>query len=115
LAETIDKCIGLFLNKKADSVLAVGRAKIRIGSFDPQTLEFSFAMKNPPSKMSQWPPTFFDNSSIYITKSSVLKQKKFILGQKNYAVETDKIQGHDINDPVDWAFAESLIEKGFVK
>jgi CMP-N-acetylneuraminic acid synthetase len=114
-AETIDKCIELFLSKKADSVLAVSRAKIRIGSFDPQTLEFSFAMKTPPSKMSEWPLTFFDNSSVYITKSSVLRQKKYILGQNNYAVETDKIQGHDINDLVDWAFAESLIEKGFVK
>ena len=114
-AETIDRCIELFLNKKADSVLAVSRAKMRIGSFDSQTLKFSFAMKNPPSKMSEWPLTIFDNSSVYITKSSVLRQKKFILGKNNYAVETDKIQGHDINDPIDWAFAESLIEKGFVK
>jgi CMP-N-acetylneuraminic acid synthetase len=114
-AETIDKCIELFLNKKADSVLAISRAKIRMGPFDPQTQKFSLAMKNPPSKMSEWPLTFFDNSSVYVTKSIVLREKKFILGQKNYAVETDKIQGHDINDPVDWAFAESLIEKGFVK
>jgi CMP-N-acetylneuraminic acid synthetase len=86
-----------------------------MGPFDPQTQKFSLAMKNPPSKMSEWPLTFFDNSSVYVTKSIVLREKKFILGQKNYAVETDKIQGHDINDPVDWAFAESLIEKGFVK
>lgn len=114
-AETIDKCIELFLSKKADSVLAVSRAKIRIGSFDPKTLQFSFAVENPPSKMSEWPLTFFDNSSVYITKSNILRQKRFILGQKNYAVETDRIQGHDINDPVDWAVAESLIEKGFVK
>jgi CMP-N-acetylneuraminic acid synthetase len=114
-AETIDKCIELFLSKKADSVLAVSRAKIRMGSFDPQTQEFSYTMKNPPSKMSEWPLTCYDNSSVYITKSVVLRQKKFILGQNSYAVETDKIQGHDINDPVDWAFAESLIEKGFVK
>lgn len=115
LAETVDKCIELFLSNKADSVLAVSQAKIRIGHFDSQTMEFSFAMKNPPSKMNEWPPTFFDNSSVYVTKSSVLRQKKFIMGQKNYAIETDRIQGHDINDPVDWAFAESLIEKGFVK
>lgn len=114
-AETIDKCIELFLSKKADSVLTVSRAKIRMGSFDPQTLEFSFLMKNPPPKMSEWPLTYYDNSSVYVTKSSVLRQNKFILGQKNYAVETDKIQGHDINDPLDWGFAESLIEKGFVK
>ena len=113
--ETIDKCIELFLSKKADSVLAVSGAKIRMGSFDPKTSEFSLAMKNPPAKMSEWPLTFFDNSSVYVTKSIVLRQKKFILGQKNYAVATDKIQGHDINDPVDWAFAESLVEKGFVK
>lgn len=114
-AETIDKCIELFLSKKADSVLAVSRAKIRMGSFDPRTQEFSFTMKTPPSKMSEWPLTYFDNSSVYVTKSTVLRQKKFILGQKTFAIETDKIQGHDINDPVDWAFAESLIEKGFVK
>jgi CMP-N,N'-diacetyllegionaminic acid synthase len=114
-ADTIDKCIELFLSKKADSVLAISGAKIRQGSFDPQTLKFSFEIKNPPSNMSEWPLTFFDNSSVYVTKSSVLRKKKFILGEKNYAFETDKIQGHDINDPVDWALAEALIEKGFIK
>lgn len=114
-AETIDKCIELFLSRKADSVLAISRAKIRQGSFDPSTQKFSFKMKNPPSKMSEWPLTYFDNSSVYVTKNIVLRQKKFILGQKNYGFEIDKIQGHDINDPVDWAFAEALIEKGFIK
>jgi len=113
-AETIDKCIELFLSKKADSVLTISRAKIRLGSFAPQSLQFSFDMKNPPSQMAEWPLTSFDNSSVYVTRCSVLRRKKFILGEKNYALETDKIQGHDINDPVDWAVAEALIEKGFV-
>ena len=114
-AETIDKCIELFLSKKADSVLAFSQAKIRQGSFDPQTQKFSFKMKDPPSKMSEWPLTYFDNSSVYVTKSLIIREKRFILGEKNYAIETDIIQGHDINDPVDWAFAEALIEKGFIK
>ena len=113
-AQTIEMCVELFLSRQADSVLAVSGRKIRMGSFDPVTQAFSFAMNNPPAKMADWPVTYFDNSSVYVTNSSVLRQTGFILGERNFAVVTDHVQGHDINDPMDWAIAEALIEKGFV-
>lgn len=113
-ARTIEMCVDLFVGQQADSVLAISCGKIRMGSFDPETRAFSLDLENPPAKMAEWPLTHFDNSSVYVTKSSVLRETRFILGKRNFAVVTDRVEGHDINDPVDWAIAEALIEKGFV-
>jgi N-acylneuraminate cytidylyltransferase len=114
-ARTIDACIELFVSRDADSVLAVSARKIRMGSFDSETQAFAFTLERPPVNMAHWPLTYFDNSSVYVTKSSVLRETGFILGTRNFAVVTDHIEGHDINDPLDWAMAEAMIEKGFVE
>jgi CMP-N,N'-diacetyllegionaminic acid synthase len=113
-AKTIDGCIELFLNKKADSVLSISGEKIRAGSYDPHTRRFAFKMKKPPSKMSEWPFTYFDNSSVYVTKAEVLRQQKFIIGPITYGYEIDKIEGFDINEPFDWAIAAKLIYERYL-
>ena len=114
-AGTIDRCIEFFLKKQADSVLTISRSKLKIGVFDPETKAFSLLIKNPPARMSEWPLTSWDNPAVYVTRVDVLREKKFILGKNTFALEIDKVEGYDINDLIDWAFAESLIEKGFVK
>jgi CMP-N-acetylneuraminic acid synthetase len=110
-ADTIDKCVELFLKHDAYSVCSVTCGKVRLGGYDRVTK--ALYLKQTP--MSNWPVSSWDNSSIYVTRRDVVEGQGFLFCHPEnygYAIETDRIQGHDINDMLDWVTAEAIIENG---
>ncbi len=112
--KTIDECIEKFYEKNADSVLTLGQDKLKIGTYCEYSQEFSLVNKNTPAEMHKVKLTSFDNPAVYVTKPDVLFKNKFILGEKTFGVIIDKLSGLDINDEIDWAVAEVLLEKGLI-
>jgi N-acylneuraminate cytidylyltransferase len=113
-AATIDECIRLFRAKKADAVATISRLKLKPGTVDARTGSYRLLDENTPAEMHKIPLTVCDNPAIYVTRPRVLFQRRSLLGRRNYAVELDKVEGHDINDEIDWTIAEALLKKGLV-
>lgn len=108
-AEIIDRCISLFYEKNADAVLTFSLEKLKLGKYDEKTQQFELIDKNTPAEMHKIALTAYDNPSTYVTKPKVLFEKHFLLGEKNYGIYIDKVSGLDINDEIDWLFAEAIL------
>ncbi len=62
------------------------------------------------------PKVYQYNGAIYtINAASFKKYNKLSLFEKLIKYEMDKLSSIDLDTPLDWAFAEFLIEKGFIK
>ena len=57
-------------------------------------------------------PVWIDNPAVYVTRLSGLRKNRFVLGPRCYAIEIDRIEGHDINEPLDWLVAEAILANG---
>lgn len=57
------------------------------------------------------PTVFIQNANIYITKPSTIKNKKSPTGDVIIPFIMDEIESIDINRPLDFAFAEMIMEK----
>jgi len=108
--DLIDRCVEKFKQTSADSVLTVRRMRVKFGR-EIDSGFFKHAEKYP-AQMHKVEETLFDNPAVYVTKVKVLRESKFILGGKNAFVEIDRVEGHDINDSIDWMTAEAIIESG---
>jgi CMP-N-acetylneuraminic acid synthetase len=63
-----------------------------------------------PRRRQDRKPIYFENSAIYITKTGSLLKTNSILGNNCAGFIIDKIEGIDINDSLDWLWAEFLIK-----
>jgi len=108
-SEVIDECMRLFLENGADSVCTFSQDKLKLGRFDPTSRRFSLLDENTPAEMHKIGLTAFDNPSTYVTRPEILAKLKFVLGPNNYGVLIDKFSGIDINDEIDWMFAEAIL------
>lgn len=57
------------------------------------------------------PTVYIQNASIYITKPSTLKNKKTPIGDVVIPFIMDEMESIDINNPVDFEFAEMIMKK----
>lgn len=105
--DLIDRCIGVFQSHHADSVLTVRRDTLKLGRLDSDQ---RFAMsRHYPAEMHKVEPVWIDNPAVYVTRVSALRANGFVLGEKCYGLEIDRVEGHDINDPLDWLIAEAVL------
>jgi len=106
----IDRCVRLFRSSCADTVLTVQRAGLKLGTLDhDQTFRPS---RQYPAEMHRVEPVWIDNPAVYVTRLSSLRTNRFVLGQRCYGIEIDRIEGHDINEPLDWLVAEAILANG---
>lgn len=109
-AALIDRCVRLFRAKKADSVVTMSRKKLKIGDFDGKTGRLKIRKDHTPAAMHKLPPTFCENPAVHITRAGTLFRTRYTLGVKNYGVEIGRVEGFDINEPLDWLLAEALLK-----
>jgi CMP-N-acetylneuraminic acid synthetase len=108
--DLIDRCIRLFQSRQADTVLTVQRRRLKLGTLEDDRA-FRPSRHYPP-EMHRVEPVFIDNPAVYVTRLSALRGNRFVLGDRCYGVEIDRIEGHDINEPLDWLIAEAVLENG---
>lgn len=108
--DLIDRCIQQFQDTQADSVVTVRRDTLKLGLLDRDG-RFTLSQRYPP-EMHKVEPIWIDNPAVYVTQLSALRANRFVLGDRCYGVEIDRIEGHDINEPLDWIIAEAVLANG---
>ena len=111
----IDGCIRLFRARKADSVVTMSRMKLKIADLDEATGRLHVRKEYMPAAMHKVPLTLCENPALHMTRLETLLRGRYTLGERNYGYEIDRVTGMDINDPIEWALAEAVLEKGLVK
>jgi len=53
---------------------------------------------------------FTPNGAMYIITCEVLKAQNTLFPEHTYGIQMDQIQSHDIDDPKDWAIANSYVD-----
>lgn len=105
----IDGCVRLFRAKKADSVVTMSRKKLKLADFDGKTARLRIRKEHTPAAMHQLPPTFCENPALHMTRLTVLLRSRYTLGARNYGYEISRVEGMDINEPLDWVLAEAVL------
>ena len=110
----IDGCIRLFRSKKADSVVTMSRRKLKLADLDEKSGRLRIRKEHTPAAMHKVPPTFCENPALHLTRLGVLLRSRYTLGARNYGYEIGRVEGMDINEPLDWILAEAVLKKGLV-
>jgi len=113
----IDKAIDKAIDTNADMVVSVKET-----SSNPYYVLFEEGKNGylEKSKTSNYtrrqdcPPVFEYNGSIYVIKTSSLLKKDSLVFNKTVKYIMDDLHSVDIDNEIDFAFAELLIEKGWI-
>lgn len=126
-ADTIRRAYEQFVQNgpNIDSLRAVERVSQHPGKmwlYDPDQLLIRpydrFGLRNPPahSRATQsLPPVYVQNASLEMAWTRVVTEQQSISGCRVMPFFTEGWEGFDINHPVDWIVAESLIRDGLVE
>lgn len=102
--QLIDRCVEVFKTTDADSVIGVVESRSCYGKIINGKLEFLFPGQ--PRRRQERIPLYKESSTIYGTKTNVLRQKKSVLGDMLYPLIVPKEEAIDINTSFDFEFAE---------
>lgn len=108
-SSTIEKCIKLISELKADSLLTLKKSFSNIGN-----LKFNYyepLRENQPRRRQDREPFYLESSTVYVAKIDFLKQTKSLVSNKwaAYVLESDE-EGIDINSQLDFYLAESVLK-----
>ncbi|WP_298880769.1 acylneuraminate cytidylyltransferase family protein [uncultured Polaribacter sp.] len=113
----LNKAISKFIESKADSLISVQEIP---HEFNPHWafeinknnyLKLATGEEEIIPRRQELPNAFFRDGSIYITKTSVLKEKKSLFGSKISYIKTPKEFYVNIDTIEDWSKAEELVKK----
>lgn len=102
--QLIDRCVEVFETTEADSVIGVVESRSCYGKIINGKFEFLFPGQ--PRRRQERIPLYKESSTIYGTKTNILRQKKSVLGDILYPVIVSEEEAIDINTPFDFEFAE---------
>jgi len=108
-AETISRAIQTFLaDRERTSLFSVTRVQTRLWSEDGKPLNH-----NPKEllRTQDLPPVYEENSCIYLFNRRTLLESKNRLGERPRLFEIDPSEAWDIDDELDMAIVESLLER----
>ena len=107
--ETIHKVIDLYNNicGEYDSVMTANYVKLFM-YFDGKPINYTEDKK---PRSQDLPNILALNSALHILPKQLMEQKKSIVGYKPYLLPIDRIEGIDIDDPIDFEFAEFMYLK----
>ncbi len=102
--QLIDRCVEVFKTTEADSVIGVIESRSCYGKIIDGKFEFLFPGQS--RRRQERIPLYKESSTIYGTKTNILRQKKSVLGDILYPVIVSEEEAIDINTPFDFEFAE---------
>lgn len=109
--EDIDACIELAVKKNADSVFSMKKLtdfapqKLKILDNDGRILPYKEEEKGQSAPRHIGPDIYKRNCAVYLTKTALIEQGDQF-GEASYAYIMPEERSIDINDPIDFAFAE---------
>lgn len=108
----IDDCIHTFMDSGADSLLTVVENE-HFGWKNVAAPKADYIYMSRPRRQDKLPTDikFNETGSVYITKADVLKASKNRLGGKVAMHISQKHEGFEIDDPVDWLVLETLLKE----
>lgn len=111
----IDKSIELLFSKKAQAIVSVCRAEYYLqwsNTLPKDNCMRSFIRPDIMNKKRQDLPIFYRlNGAIFLAFCDYLKTKRNFLGEKTYAYIMPRVRSVDIDDEIDFYFAEFLTSK----
>ncbi len=105
---TIKRAIEMVVNGKHDSLLTL--TPDHTDFWRKKGKSYSRLFPNAPRRRQDREPLFKENSLIYITASSTLIKRKFVLGVKPAIMITAESESLDIHTATDLAMAESFLK-----
>jgi len=108
----IDNCIRKFVESGADSLLTVVENE-HFGWSNKAVPQADYDYKKRPRRQDKKleDTKFNETGSVYITKTQVLKDTKNRLGGKIAMYISQKHEGFEIDDAVDWLILETLLKE----
>jgi CMP-N,N'-diacetyllegionaminic acid synthase len=108
--ELIDACVELAIAENADAVITVAETRELLGRLDGN--RFEYLEPGQPRRRQDRKPLFRESSTVYVTRTSSLREHRSVLAERLYAVVVPEDQGVDINTPLDFIVAEAVIRSG---
>lgn len=103
----IDQCINIFSNTDADSVISVVETCSCYGKIVDGRFEFLFPGQS--RRRQDREPLYRESSTIYATRTKVLRRKFSVLGDRLYPLNVPVWEALDINTQSDFEMAEALM------
>lgn len=116
-AEQIDKAVQLAIDKRADSVITVVALEHDCHPYNIREIlpdgriKFWLEKEHYQFPSRQLKPKFYKFGNLFVSKYNTLVKKGRLEGEKNYALEIDKIFALDINEKQDLEIIQVLIKK----
>lgn len=98
------------INEDIDCIMSVSATKDDFWKSDDKMI-LSRVLEDAPRRQQDREPLYIENSAIYITRVSSLKNYNNILGKKTLGIPLDNLQSIDINTQEDLDYAEFLLTK----
>lgn len=115
-SESIDKSIEQFISANADSLISVRQIPHQFNphwafeeSAESGMLQIATGEKEIISQRQKLPKSYFRDGSIYLTKATIIKEKKSLYGNRITYLENEGEPLINIDTPEDWKRAEEYI------
>lgn len=108
-AALIDRAIELLSRGEADSVIAVGETRQCFGRI--VNGRFDYLIPGQPRRRQDREPLYYESSTVYLTRTDVLRRRRSVLGERLYAVVANPEEAIDINTPLDFLVAEAVLRQ----
>jgi CMP-N,N'-diacetyllegionaminic acid synthase len=121
LPEDIDGCVQELISSGADSVISVHEISERpewMYYIDKSGYAHNFLNKKIEGDIGisqTLPKLYVPNGGIYATRRDVLFTQNVIIAEKNRLWVMSRERSADIDEPIDFLYAEFLVEQGLVK
>lgn len=118
-SENIKEAVELFLNKSADSVIAVAQTEHPM--FWCNTIDKDYSMKDFIKKefnksRQELPTSYCINGSIYIVKTELLNNLNSLnlYGEKSYGYIMERVNSVDIDSELDFLYVKTILENNHI-
>ena len=107
-AALIDRCVESVAESDADAVITVVETSALVGRVSGDS-SFQYLVPDQPRRRQEREPMYRESSTVYATRTEALLKTNSVLGERLNAVIADPLEAIDINDPIDLAIAEAVM------
>ena len=107
-AALIDRCVESVAEPGADAVITVVETSALVGRVSGDS-RFHYLVPDQPRRRQEREPMYRESSTVYATRTEALLKTNSVLGERLNAVIADSLEAIDINDPIDLAIAEAVM------
>ena len=104
---TISKCVELLKSPNIGSVVGVTETYNVFGDIKQE--RFVHLIPNQPRRRQDRNPLYKESSTIYGTLTGILREKSSVIGVNPYPLIIPKVEAFDINDEMDFAIVEAVM------